>query len=313
MNPATMNLAIQLKGVSKRFGSVVALDDVSIEIPTGVVFALLGENGAGKSTAIRIMLGLERPDAGSSHVLGMDSRRDSRRIRQSVGYVPELLSLYQWMTVSEIGWFAAGFHGEEYWPRYRRLCEQFELRPKAKISQLSKGMKAKVALALAMSHDPELLILDEPTSGLDTLVRRQFLESMVDLAATGRTVFLSSHQIAEVERVADRVAFLREGKLILNESLETLLESTQWVSLVAGTGGAQLPALPGTVLQRTTRGKQSQLLMRFAAPPELAELRRVDGVETVELRPASLEDAFVAYMQMADPPSPEKVEEGSLS
>src|SRR5829696_5720159 len=105
-----MTPAIHLNNITKRFGSIVALDNVTLEIPRGVVYALLGENGAGKSTAIRIMLGLERSDEGSSTVLGLDSRRNSRAIRQIVGYVPELLSLYQWMTVSEIGWFAAGFH-----------------------------------------------------------------------------------------------------------------------------------------------------------------------------------------------------------
>jgi ABC-2 type transport system ATP-binding protein len=298
-----MSLAIHLKSVSKRFGSVVALDHVTPEIPRGVVFALLGENGAGKSTAIRIMLGLERPDEGSSTVLGLDSRKNSRAIRQVVGYVPELLSLYQWMTVSEIGWFAAGFHNEEYLPRYRRLCEQFELRSGAKISQLSKGMKAKVALALAMSHDPDLLILDEPTSGLDTLVRRQFLESMVDLAATGRTVFLSSHQIAEVERVADHVAFLREGKLILNEPLEGLLSTTRWVSLVLDGPERNLPELPGKVLQRTVRGRQAQLLLRLEADTPEESLHDLPGISSTELRPASLEDIFVAYMQLAEPES----------
>jgi ABC-2 type transport system ATP-binding protein len=304
-----MTPAIHLKNVSKRFGSVIALDNVTLEIPRGVVYALLGENGAGKSTAIRIMLGLERPDEGTATVLGLDSRRNSRAIRQIVGYVPELLSLYQWMNVSEIGWFAAGFHNEEYLPRYRRLCEQFELRPAAKISQLSKGTKAKVALALAMSHDPDLLILDEPTSGLDTLVRRQFLESMVDLAATGRTVFLSSHQIAEVERVADHVAFLREGKLILNESLESLLSSARWLSLVLDSADGSLPDIPGQVLQRTVRSRQAQLLVRFSGDASAESLQDLPCVVSADVRPASLEDIFVAYMQMAEPPGAAQAQE----
>jgi ABC-2 type transport system ATP-binding protein len=157
-------------------------------------------------------------------------------------------------------------------------------------------------LALAMAHDPDLLILDEPTSGLDTLVRRQFLESMVDLAATGRTVFLSSHQIAEVERVADYVAFLREGKLILNESLESLLGSTRWVSLVLNSADGSLPELPGQILQRTVRSRQAQVLVRFSSEVNADALTDLPGIEAAEIRPASLEDIFVAYMQMAEPP-----------
>ncbi len=135
-----------------------------------------------------------------------------------MGYVPERPTLYEWMTVDEIGWFSAGFYGEGFLPEYARLAAEFALPGKKKISDLSKGMRAKVLLSLALANRPELLILDEPTSGLDAMVRREFLESMVDRAAAGKTVFLSSHQIAEVERVADIVAILRKGKLILVEA-----------------------------------------------------------------------------------------------
>ncbi len=217
-----MSAVIRLEHVVKRYGDVLALSDVSLEVPPGVVFALLGENGAGKSTAIRILLGLEEPDAGRAKVLGLDSRRQSLEIRRSVGYVSERPTLYEWMTVDEIGWFTAGFYADGFLPRYRALVQQYQLPPQKKLKALSKGMRAKVALALALGHDPDLLVLDEPTSGLDTLVRREFLESMVDRAATGKTVFLSSHQIHEVERVADFVAILHGGELVVVERLEQL-------------------------------------------------------------------------------------------
>ena len=193
-----MSPVIEFHEVSKRYGKEIALDRVSLEVPGGSVFALLGENGAGKTTAIRILLGLAEPDGGRSAALGLDSAAKGLDIRRRVGYVPERLTFYEWMTVEEVGWFTAGFHSADYLPEYRRLIAQFDLPPRRAIKSLSKGMRAKVALSLAMAHDPELLVLDEPTSGLDPLVRREFLESMVDRAATGKTVFLSSHQTAEV-------------------------------------------------------------------------------------------------------------------
>lgn len=216
-----MDSIFEFQNVTKRFGKHLALDQVSFRGERGQVIALLGENGAGKSTAIRIMLGLHTLDSGTVKVLGLDSQKQGEEIRRRVGYMPDRPALYEWMTVREIGWFAAGFYPLGFQHRYEELAQRFEL-PDIPIKSLSKGMQGKVSLALAMAHNPELLVLDEPTSGLDPLVRREFLESMVDVAATGRTVLLSSHQIGEVERVADVVAILRKGRLILCEQLDVL-------------------------------------------------------------------------------------------
>src|SRR6476660_1658560 len=226
-----MDAVIQLQSIVKRYGSQLALDRVSLEVPRGVVCALLGENGAGKTTAIRILLGLNEPDAGTATVLGLNSTEHGQIIRSRVGYVPERPTLYDWMTVSEIGWFTSGFYPDGFLERYLHLAGDYHLPLKQKIKNLSKGMRAKVSLALALAHEPQVLILDEPTSGLDTLVRREFLEGMVDIAAAGRTVLLSSHQIGEVERVADIVAILRAGKLVLVERLETLKDQIRELSI----------------------------------------------------------------------------------
>jgi ABC-2 type transport system ATP-binding protein len=235
--------AIRFHEVSKCYQREVALQRVSFEVPEGSVFALLGENGAGKTTAIRILLGLTDPDGGRSSVLGMPSISQGLMIRRRVGYVPERPTYYEWMTVHEVGWFTAAFHGPGYLAAYRRLIEQFDVPPRRAIKSLSKGMRAKIALSLAMAHDPALLVLDEPTSGLDPLVRREFLESMVDRAATGKTVFLSSHQIAEVERVADTVAILHQGRLVLVERLDELKERVRELTFTTDNGA--LPAMPG--------------------------------------------------------------------
>src|SRR6185436_19553712 len=238
-----MSAVIELKGVTKRYGSNTALENVSLEVPPGVVFALLGENGAGKTTSIRLMLGLAEPTQGEVRVLGLDSSREGLTIRRRIGYLPERPTLYEWMTAAEIGWFTAGFYADGFEQQFRTLVSGFRVPLDRKLSQLSKGMRAKVALSLAMAHQPELLILDEPTSGLDTMVRREFLESMVDIAAEGRTVLLSSHQIGEVERVADIVAIMHAGRVLLVERLEDIKRTTRQVTITMDGPHASLPTL----------------------------------------------------------------------
>lgn len=292
-----MKSVIQWNRVSKRFGRQVALDDVSIDVSAGVVFALLGENGAGKTTAIRILLGLETPDSGQTHVLGIDSGIDGRQIRQRVGYVPERPTLYEWMTVSEIGWFAAGFYPSGYLDRYLALARHFELPADRKIKHLSKGMRSKVSLSIALAHEPPVLFLDEPTSGLDALVRREFLESMVDVAAEGRTVLLASHQIAEVECVADVVAILRHGKIVLIERLETLKETVREVTITMRNGSLELPAFSGTVVSREHHERQWRLLVSGVPDDQILALRRHEQISDVQSRTPSLEEIFCGYMR----------------
>ena len=261
------------------------------------MFALLGENGAGKTTTIKTMLGLEHPDAGSVKVLGLNPAKNDVQIRRQIGYVPDSPSLYDWMKVSEIGWFTSGFYPDGFVKEFNRLAEEFELPLNVKIKTLSKGGRAKIALALAMAHRPDLLILDEPTSGLDTLVRRKFLESMVDVAAEDRTVFLSSHQIPEVERVADYVAIVNEGKIRVCDRLEVLKqEIEQWVITLANPN-VGLPSFDACLISRQGEGKKrQQVSVRTPDPNLLWQLRDTEGVKEVEVNTPSLEDIFVAYL-----------------
>jgi ABC-2 type transport system ATP-binding protein len=299
-----MNTILQLDHVSKRFGSKVALDDVSMQVPEGVVFALLGENGAGKTTAIRILLGLASADSGQSSVLGLDSARDHLTIRRKVGYVSEQPAMYDWMSVEEIGWFAAGFHEPGYTKEFSRLVTEFGLPAKKKLSALSKGMRAKVALSLALSNDPALLILDEPTSGLDPLVRRQFLESMVDRAAQGQTVLLSSHQITEVERVADWVAILHKGKLALVSSLSDLKSRVHELTITMADEVGAIPGVQGTILRKQRRARQWQLLVRDLEESAVDGLRASPTILHVDSRTPNLEEVFVSYVDGDSPPPP---------
>jgi ABC-2 type transport system ATP-binding protein len=288
---------IRLDRLTKRFGAEIALDAVSLEVPPGVVFALLGENGAGKTTAIRIMLGLAQPNSGQAEVLGLSSSKQGLTIRQRVGYVAERPTLYDWMTVEEIGWFTAGFYGPGFLPEYAKLVAQFGLPPKKRLKALSKGTRAKVVLSLALAHQPELLVLDEPTSGLDAMVRREFLESMVDRASQGQTVFLSSHQIVEVERVADIVTILRRGKLLLVERLDELKAQVRRLIVTLKDGATATPALGGHVLAQRWQPRQGDAIVRGISDGQLAMLRANEEVAAVEVHPTSLEDIFIAYMQ----------------
>jgi ABC-2 type transport system ATP-binding protein len=303
--PANSSLAkpaappvIEVRDVVKTFGRTAAVDRASLVVPRGVVFALLGENGAGKTTLVRMLLGLLEADAGELRVLGLDSRREGDAIRRRVGYIPERPTLYEWMTASEIGWFTAGFYPDGFEHRYRRLLERYGVPSDCKLMHMSKGTRSKVVLSLALAHEPELLVLDEPTSGLDTLVRREFLESMVDLAAAGRTVLLSSHLIGEVERVADIVAIMRGGRVVLVEPLDELKNRTR--ELTVTVSGPAPPPVAGEVLRTRRRTRQWQVLVRDASEEELARLQSIPNVVAVESRRPSLEEIFVAYMQVKD-------------
>jgi len=308
-----MEPVIQLRGVTKEYGSQRALDRVSLSVPPGTVCALLGENGAGKTTAIRILLGLTEPDEGQAVVLGLDSTKQGEAVRRKVGYVPERPTLYEWMTVSEIGWFTAGFYGSGFFERYVHLATDYQLPLKRKIKSLSKGMRAKVALSLALAHEPELLILDEPTSGLDTLVRREFMEGMVDIAAAGRTVLLSSHQISEVERVADIVAIIRSGELLLVERLEDLKDQIRELSLTLADGVGERPPLAGQILSERRHHQQVQLLVRGMSEGALSDLRARKDVRELGIRTPSLEEIFVAYLKVGSVGSGEAAKPAEVS
>lgn len=284
--------------VTKRFGKQTALNQVKFSGQSGEVVALLGENGAGKTTAIKILLGLLRPDAGAAHVMGMDSSLHGAEIRRRVGYMPDRPALYDWMTVTEIGWFAAGFYPLGFQKHFQHLAQRFELPGDKPIKTLSKGMQGKISLALAMAHEPQLLVLDEPTSGLDPLVRREFLESMIDVAASGRTVLLSSHQISEVERVADKIAIIRQGKLVLFESLDVLKSQVHEVVLTLDAVETAIPEMPAgtTLLDARRRDRQWQLLIRDLDDSGRIALEAAPMHVDVDVRVPSLEQIFVLFM-----------------
>ncbi len=217
---------IELKGFTKHYGDVRAVQDLDLVVHAGEIFGFLGPNGAGKTTTIRVMMDFIRRTSGEVRVLGMDSRDGSLEIRRRVGYLPGEFGLYETLRVETFLLYLLDLRGApDKAPRMRELAEYFDLPLDRRIRELSKGNRQKVGLVQAFMHEPELVVLDEPTGGLDPLMQQRFYRLAREEQRAGRTIFMSSHLLAEVEHICDRVAIIREGRLVLLDHLEALKES----------------------------------------------------------------------------------------
>jgi ABC-2 type transport system ATP-binding protein len=215
---------IQTDGLTKFYGRRRGLDGLDLEVRAGEVFGYLGPNGAGKTTTIRLLLDLIRPTSGTARVLGLDPRADSVALRRRVGYLAGEFVLDGRQTVREALTYLGNLRGGVPWARVKALADRLDLELSPPIRSLSKGIRQKVGLVQAFMHEPELLILDEPSSGLDPLMQQEFLRLIRDARNAGRTVFMSSHVLSEVQHSADRVGIVRAGRLVAVEQIETLRE-----------------------------------------------------------------------------------------
>ncbi|MEJ7804118.1 MAG: ATP-binding cassette domain-containing protein, partial [Candidatus Limnocylindria bacterium] len=217
--------AISTQGLTKHYGSVQALSGLTLDVRQGEIFGFLGPNGSGKSTMIRTLLGFLHATSGEASVLGMDVARESVEIRRLTGYLPGGIALYDSLTGEQVLDYLVDMQGRE---PYRRgeLCQRLELSAsvlKRKVRDYSRGMRQKIGVVQALQHDPELAILDEPTEGLDPLMQQAFYRILDELRREGRTVFFSSHVLSEVERLCDRVAIIRAGRLMAIHDVDELL------------------------------------------------------------------------------------------
>ena len=290
--------AIEIEKLVVRYRGKPALDGLELRVPRGSVFAFLGDNGAGKTTTMKILTGQTPPDSGRAAILGADCWAKATELRHRVGYMPERPRFYDWMTVADIGWFTAAFHKPGFLDRYKAGTEKLGLDPTKRLKDLSKGSYARVGLALSLAPDPEVLLLDEPTSGLDLLTRREFLTSLTDLAATGRTVFITSHSIAELERACTHVGLLRDGKMILAAPLEEVRKKIRRLSL-RFTDAPPDPTGLGTVLERLGTGHFWQVLVQDPNPDAVAALRRRADISDFEDTAVSLEEVYAGLMARA--------------
>jgi len=278
-----------------RYRGKAALDGLDLRVPRGAVYAFLGDNGAGKTTTMKVLTGLAPADSGRASILGLDCWSRANQLRHRVGYMPERPRFYDWMTVADTGWFTASFHRPGFLPRYREWIDRLGLDLDKRLKELSKGGYARVGLALALAPDPEVLLLDEPTSGLDLLTRREFLISLTELAATGRTVLISSHSIAELEKASTHAGLLKDGKMIFSQPLTELRKKVRRISLRF----AEQPPDPsglGTVLERNGTGRFWQVMLQDPDPGAVAALRNSASISDFEDSAVSLEEVYAALM-----------------
>jgi len=279
---------VEVQGLTRRFGAKTALDNVSLSVRRGIVFGLVGENGAGKTTFIKHLLGLFRAKSGSVRVFGLDPVREPVSTLGRIGYLSEDRDLPDWMRVHELLNYTQAFFPKWDETYARELLETFALDPRQKIKTLSRGQRAQTGLLVALAHRPDLLLLDEPSSGLDPVVRRDILGAIIrTVADEGRTVFFSSHLLEEVERVADDVGMIHAGRLVLNAPLDQIKASHHRLTLRFQTSQTAPPRFPGVLfcegegLEWTVLCDGSLDALRAAAEKQGARIVE-EGIPTLE-------------------------------
>jgi ABC-2 type transport system ATP-binding protein len=286
---------IQTCGLTKYFGRKPAVYELNLNVPRGCVFAFLGRNGSGKTTTIRMLMGLLAPTRGVGSILGQNIQALTPEIRGRIGFLAEEHQLYSWMNVKECGEFQSKYFAKWNDRLFRGIVGHFGLKPIARVKDLSRGERAGLCLALTLAPEPELLMLDDPALGLDPVARRALLESMIYLTRkSDRTIFFSSHHLSDVERVADHIAVFDRSVLRACCPLEKFQASVQQIRLrFAGTPPA-LPKIPGLLQSIRTENELRVTCVRDNGEAEkILSTLSPTGMETV---PLGLEDAFISYL-----------------
>mgnify|MGYP003347593699 CR=1 FL=1 len=239
-----MTTALVIENLTKTYkNGFQALKGINLRVEQGEFYALLGPNGAGKSTTIRILLGLLKPESGSASILGKDCWRDGAAIRRDVGYVAGDVRLYPWLTLERGIKLLKTMRPSTMPERARQLAERFHLEPHLPARKMSRGNRQKLALILALAHDPRVVILDEPTSGLDPLMQDTLMAILRELALLGHTILFSSHTLAEVESLCDRIAVIRDGQIIVDDKLSTLRQQAPRRIVATFSNGRTVPQI----------------------------------------------------------------------
>jgi len=286
---------IRTRGLTRYFGSRPAVYELDLEVPRGGIFAFLGRNGSGKTTTIRMLLGLLTPTRGEGSVLGCDIRTLNPSTRARIGYLAEDHPLYGWMTVRQAGEFQAAFFPRWNGKIFQSVVGHFGLSDRARVKELSRGERAGLSLAVTLAPEPELLILDDPGMGLDPVARRAFVESMISLTRRpDRTIFFSTHQLTDVERVADRVAVLDRSVLRASCLLETFRNRVRQARLFFSGTPPTMPEIRG-LLQVVRREQELRVIYLQPDDGSVPSFQALNPLR-VESSPLSLEDAFISYL-----------------
>ncbi|MEO8246367.1 MAG: ABC transporter ATP-binding protein [Chloroflexota bacterium] len=294
--PSRLATVISTQALTKHYGRVAALTDLTLDVRPGEIFGFLGPNGSGKSTTIRTLLGYLHATSGSASVLGMDIATQSVDIRALTGYLPGGIALYDSLSGTDALDYLADLQGRV--PHRRaELCERLQLSDavlKRRVRDYSRGMRQKIGVVQALQHDPELAILDEPTEGLDPLMQQAFYTLLDDLRGEGRTIFFSSHVLSEVERVCDRVAIIRGGRLMAVHSVSDLLSRRRRRVTIRWRGGVpDLTEVPGLEDVRSDGDRVTATLSGEVAP--FVRAIASPNLDDLTIEPASLEEAFLEY------------------
>lgn len=288
-----MSIAISLADVVKTFGATRALDGLNLEVATGEVHGYLGPNGAGKSVTIRTLLGLLRQDSGEARLLGGDPWHDAVELHKRIAYVPGDVSLWPNLSGGEIIDYFARLRGDLDRAKRDDLIERFELDPRRKAGTYSKGNRQKVALVVALSSSAELFLLDEPTAGLDPLMETVFQECIMAMRAEGKTVLLSSHILAEVEKLCDRVTIIRHGRAVLSGTLADLRTTTRTtISVSTDRPIEDLETIEGVHAVRTD-GSSARFEVDSDALDRVLSRVVTHGVRSLVSQPPTLEELFL--------------------
>jgi ABC-2 type transport system ATP-binding protein len=273
------------------------VDSIDLSVPSGVTLGLLGPNGAGKSTTLRMMMGLLRPTSGDIRVLGIDVTRSPSDVKQRVGYVPEAHYIYRWMSVDAVLRFARACYRTWNADLCSELLDMFELPRQKLVRQLSKGMLAKLSLVVALAHEPDLLVLDEPLSGLDPIARDEFLDGVLKGICGGeRTVMFSSHQLDDVNRLADTVAIVNAGRILVHRPLEELVRTTKRVRAVLQNGRLPQTTSDAIVWQHVDR-REWQITIHPYTHDIVERLQADNPVSNMEVVDLGLEDIFKDFIR----------------
>ena len=294
----TYERVVETHQLTKRFGQFAAVEALDLNVRAHQITGFLGRNGAGKSTTIKMLLGMTHPTSGTGTLLGknIDDPSENRDARRNIAYVGEDKQLYTYFTVEELVRFTRSFYADWRPEVADRLLADYELPPKRKVRALSKGMRTKLALLLALSRKPELLILDEPSEGLDPVAIEELLRTLIGAASEGTTILFSSHQIGEVERIADRVCILDRGTLVEDFSLDELQQDYRKVTLgFATTAPVEEFRMDG--IRRVRRAdRQLSFVVRGNADAVAAQGRNMNAV-SVHIVPISLREVFLESVQ----------------
>ena len=298
-----MAAAIVTEGLTKYYGPSPGIIELDLEVQTGEVFGFLGPNGSGKSTTIRTLLDLIHPTRGSARLLGLDSRSGSVEVRRRTGYLPSELALYPQMSARELIRYFAALRSFDRWDRVEALAERLAFDLDRRVGEFSTGNKQKLGIIQAFMHEPELLILDEPTNGLDPLMQHEFYSLIDEVRAAGRTVFLSSHVLPEVERLADRVGIVRQSRLVAVESVESLRAKALRrfeIEFRERVDAKEFGELPGVRKAEPTNDGRGVTLHVSGDVAAVIRTAAQYPVADIVVREADLEEIFLAHYERGE-------------